>query len=101
MSFEGYYQLICDKGHYFNENDISRHPESLGCTVDSCDANVAWWNLVNTTNGSYEGKKRIDGYIELEMLSKPIICKCNKCKNIHVNKVAVYKIPKGGHKVGK
>jgi len=64
-----------------------------------CDAEIVWWNMVNTTNGSFDtdpktGKEvRIDGYVELEILEER---KCDKCNSVLELR---FKVPeKGGHK---
>ena len=101
MSFEGYNQLLCKKGHFFTQDVYdARDIEDIKCPV--CKEKVAWWNIVDVTNGSYEGKVRIDGYIELKIKTKTKTCKCSKCSNVHVVDDATYQIPKkGGHRVPK
>jgi len=101
MSFEGYNQLLCKKGHYFNldvyeERDI----EDIKCPF--CGENVAWYNIVNVTNGSYEdgvNGERIDGYIDLKVKAEAKTCTCDKCNSVHVIEVETYEIPNGGHKL--
>ena len=97
MSFEGFNQLLCKKGHYFNLDVYdARDIEDIKCPV--CKENVAWYNIVDVTNGSYEGDERIDGYIDLKIKTEEKTCKCSKCSNVHVVEVETYKIPKkGGH----
>lgn len=98
MSYEGYSQFLCKEGHYW-EVDCYNMPfdkSLVGCPV--CFTPAVWENMVDTTNGSFEDsdyyddeshKKqiRIDGYIELEVLSEE---KCDKCGHIIEKK---YKIP--------
>ena len=63
MSFEGFYQKLCKKGHYFEEDVYSI--ESKVCPV--CDSEIVFTNMVDITNGSYdENENRIDGYIDFE-----------------------------------
>ena len=77
MSFEGYNQLLCKKGHYFNLDVYdARDIEDIKCPV--CKENVAWYNIVDVTNGSYEGKVRIDGYIELKIKTKKNLLLVNR-----------------------
>lgn len=102
MSFEGYYQLLCAKGHEgVVDIYVGGTPENLLCL--RCGASIAWWNLVDTTNGSYSyeaGKEeRIDGYIELEVDQPEIACVCKDCGNRHAAEHATYKIPEGGHRI--
>jgi len=99
MSFEGYYQVLCDKGHYTEiDCNLSIQDETWEC--EKCRSGLAWHNLVNTTNGSYdvdsegdETETRIDGYVDLEIaFQKTGICSC--CGEEHVCELR-YKIPKG------
>jgi RNA polymerase subunit RPABC4/transcription elongation factor Spt4 len=93
MSYEGYIQYLCENGHLSlkdcYEDDIQICP--------ICKAKIVWWNMVNTTNGSFsEEGERIDGYIELKIKTQKI---CDKCNSVLET---TYKIPQnGGHKVGK
>ena len=86
MSFEGYYQKMCPNGHYW-QCDV--YDESMFCP--QCGNEAIWWNLVDTTNGSFEDGRRIDGYIEPEVVSER---KCEHCGSI-LDKT--YIMPKGGH----
>jgi len=116
MSFEGYYQILCRNGHSRSEDcyadpnfDNSPTREWHG-TEDmewpvwhcTCHAVAAWWNLVNTTNGSYYEDERIDGYVELEVATEPDTCVC-KCGHTHSKggENPTYKLPDGdeGHTV--
>ena len=90
MSFEGYYQLICKKGHSYQVG-LYGLEEKTPCPV--CNSVVAWWNIVDITNGSFEANKRIDGYITLKIKSQKI---CEHCTSVLET---IYNIPKkGGHK---
>ena len=104
MSYEGYTQYLCKAGHYWTEDCMSEdcftcdavfHPQHI------CNEPVAWLNMVDITNGSYENnpetnkEERIDGYIELESVETK---SCDKCSSILEE---TFKIPeKGGHKGG-
>jgi hypothetical protein len=76
MSFEGYYQVLCRKGHYhtedcydhplFAENDRYIDPTKPVWTCPDCGAAARWSNLVDVTNGSYDEEgNRIDGAVVL------------------------------------
>jgi hypothetical protein len=89
MSFEGYWQHLCKKGHgwtedcyqgYFDDNYEAKCPKCFGKSV--------WSNLVDVTNGSFYENERIDGYIELEEKERHV---CDKCKSVLE---VTYKIPK-------
>ena len=75
MSYEGYYQVICKKGHYHTV-DCNLF-DFLGWKCPTCGSDAAWCNGVDLTNGSWdENGKRIDGYVELKPKH---IEKCDKC----------------------
>ncbi|KKM89344.1 hypothetical protein LCGC14_1249630 [marine sediment metagenome] len=98
MSFEGYTQYLCSNGHastkdayddYFNEYDFK---------CPCCDGKEAWSNTVCTTNGSFEyddqdNEIRIDGYVDLEVLTPAPSCVCKECGNTHMTGPVIYKIP--------
>ncbi len=82
MSYEGYHQYLCKLGHYTEQD----------CYMDDlkkchCGEPIVWWNSVDITNGSFEGKKRIDGYVKLKIFKQK---KCSKCKSVLETQ---YKIP--------
>lgn len=80
MSFEGYYQLLCKKGHYWERNyyDCMLDNNIEKCFI--CKSNISWYNLVDLTNGSFDDKGRhIDGYKKLKIKKQ---LKCNKCGSI-------------------
>jgi hypothetical protein len=94
MSYEGYYQCLCKNGHYFEENVYDTHNNAC----PHCSSEVAWWNQVDTTNGSFyydsaeNQKERIDGFVELEVDKPPEICTCH-CGHVHTKTVCAYKFP--------
>lgn len=84
MSFEGYYQVICEKGHYWTEDCWAYYHEGdieCGiCSIKDCNAGIAWTNLVDITNGSWDKEgNRIDGYKEPILISEK---KCKHCNSI-------------------
>ena len=137
MSFEGHYQILCTNGHsrgadcYDEPNFDGPEAEEYEGTVYqtpqwvcSCGAKAAWWNLVDTTNGSfcecpsgvyeleniyqqqesdrpsdckYCENGRIDGHVELELDKEAVTQTCN-LNHVHVIEEATYKIPQNkGH----
>ena len=96
MSWSGYTQRLCKNGHLLSSTAYLDEAEP--CLI--CGAGQVWWNQVDLTNGSFDGDKRIDGYIELERAEEPKeACICPICNNKHMFLPPVYKIPdKGGHK---
>lgn len=88
MSFEGYYQLICENGHYYQEGLYGEEDNAL-CSI--CGAKAVWWNLVDITNGSHdEDGKQIDGYVNLKVKDKKVCEHCNSTLEL------IYEIPKIG-----
>lgn len=87
MSYEGYSQFLCKKGHYWTVDCylVECLLEKNMCPI--CHQPAIWENMVDETNGSYEDNIRIDGYVELEVKNKKI-CEC--CKRVLET---TYKIP--------
>lgn len=87
MSYEGYTQFLCRKGHSFDK-DVSQWEEDPK-VCPKCRSKIIWMNMVDITNGSYNDKgKRIDGYVRLKVKSKKVCSKC--CSVLEV----IYHIPK-------
>lgn len=96
MSYEGYSQFICEKGHTWNVNceelpqDYDECVETVVCP--ECKSKAIWENMVNLTNGSFDEEgNRNDGYIELEVKSETSGI-CSACGDKHVCK-KTYQIP--------
>ena len=92
MSFEGYYQFLCKKGHYYTESANSARfylfsPRDQDVRCPYCGEKIVWYNLVDLTNGSFEGNRRIDGYVELKLLKERV---CDKCGSVLER---IYKLP--------
>ena len=88
MSYEGYSQFLCKHGHYWTRdcNIIDEFAKQL-CPFGHP---AVWENMVDVTNGSFDddGKTRIDGYIELEIVH---IKECKHCGTITD---VTYKVPR-------
>jgi len=92
MSFEGYYQILCVNGHLGGIDCALFNEQLYKCQV--CEEPVQWWNLCDMTNGSWDDDgRRIDGFIELEVLTPPVICHCDQCGDDHIAQEATYKAP--------
>lgn len=88
MSYEGYNQILCKKGHlsaqdaFFSESDFK-------CR---CGEKIAWYNPVDETNcESY-------GLISQRELNKFLLteeqqCSCKHCGHKHTAVEATYRIP--------
>jgi len=89
MSFEGYYQILCSKGHYWEVDCHSFLDHEIGSMkCPHCGSEPAWWNLVDVTNGSYDEEgRRIDGYVPLKLKERRV---CHVCGSVLEE---VYEIP--------
>ena len=92
MSFEGYYQVLCENGHY-TAFDVFDEPEKQECGI--CGASRAWENLVDQTNGSYDDDSvtRIDGHVDLEMVNDGVLDRCVTCGQPTAVEPPKYRIP--------
>ena len=91
MSYEGYSQFLCAVGHYWEEDCLNtKSPTPENCCPFGHRA--VWENMVDVTNGSFEDEKRIDGFVELEVVSS------KECEVCHTVLETIYKIPKKGEK---
>lgn len=106
MSWEGYQQNLCTNGHAFDTDaDVDINDPDFKCP--RCQAKVAWFNIVDLTNGCFnvdldgnETDERIDGMVMLQQLTPAEICKCDACGHCHTSKPATYRIPDiGGHRI--
>jgi len=102
MSWEGYQQNLCQNGHAYDVDDSYHHvgiDSSVASLCPFCKAPCTWWNLVDTTNGSFEcdefgneTEERIDGFVELKEKEPAVDHTCS-CGHVHQVKPAVYYIP--------
>jgi len=106
MSWEGYYQVLCKKGHLFSADPYtcdmydSAHHHTPLCP---CGEPAVWYNSVDTTNGSFgeddHGHEvRIDGYIPDDafvLLTPAEYCTCDKCQHRHMTIMPTYAPPPG------
>lgn len=89
MSYEGYVQCICEKGHYFTSNNIYDMDEKYLC---HCGASQRWVNHVDTTNGTSEGVIYVDSLHKMCCVQQAEFGTCN-LGHRHVQKEAVFRIP--------
>lgn len=93
MSYEGYSQFLCKKGHYWTVdcNLLTYKDKKERCP--SCNKEFVFENMVNITNGSFDNDgTRIDGFIDLKV-KKVRSGFCSECKKQHICET-IYKIPK-------
>jgi DNA-directed RNA polymerase subunit RPC12/RpoP len=50
MSYEGYEEYLCEKGHYINHDIHDEHPE----VCEHCGSKWVFWHPVDQTNGYEE-----------------------------------------------
>jgi hypothetical protein len=84
MSYEGYTQVLCENGHYFTYNCYD-YEDFDGWKCPECQTEIAWSNMVDETNGSWEDNgpfdddHRIDGFVPLYLIDE---CRCKECGHI-------------------
>jgi hypothetical protein len=90
MSFEGYYQLLCSKGH-LTEADVMTIDDNPLKERCYCGAEMIYYNLVDTTNGSYDDStgERIDNYVHFKIKQVSMCPTCNHPFE------TLYKLPEG------
>ena len=107
MSFEGYYQIICENGHYscadVHAFDMFGIDSDWKC--DECYGALKWFRLVETNKfsgyglfGSYDVKNRDvknRDDLELEIDKSADTFTCEKCGYTHKISAGTYKIPEG------
>lgn len=90
MSYEGYKQFWCKKGHYW-EVDCYSYDHEEKCPW--CGKDVFFENSVDVTNGSHdEDGNRIDGLID-PVVKKEVSGICSTCGGKHICEV-IYVIPR-------
>lgn len=93
MSYEGYSQFLCKKGHYWTLDAYETMWDDKKQKCPICKKEEVWKNMVNVTNGSWDDDgRRIDNYIELKVKSETS-GKCSACGKKHVCEIT-YEIPK-------
>jgi hypothetical protein len=88
MSFSGWWQTICETGHYATLDPFTEDPCAFTCPI--CGKGAVWEHLVDTTNGPDEADE-----IKLKIKSEiKETCTCEKCGNIHTIKHEIlYELP--------
>ena len=85
MSYEGYVQMLCERGHY----EIKNAHDNKNDNCYACGAPFIWFNNVDDTN--------IDnhGFIEMkQFLMNPAITEtCTHCKHVKEVAAEVYRVP--------
>lgn len=105
MSYEGYENLLCEKGHshiydcygyvdiYEWECPVCKKEKGI---VSKC----VWYTCVDQTNGEDEELGTFPGYVELEIDKPAKMEKCDKCGHEHLIEEETYKIPLNkGHRL--
>ena len=93
MSYEGYSQFWCKKGHYWAVDCyLVSDDKKQKCPI--CDKKEIFRNNVDVTNGSFDDDgTRIDGFIEPEIKKRGVM-RCKSCGREKTCKCSNYKIPK-------
>ena len=93
MSYEGYSQFWCKKGHYWTEDAYTVDTYGvMKCPI--CNNEFVFENMVDVTNGSFDDDgTRIDNFINPEIKKKEVIG-CKNCGKEKICECSLYKIPK-------
>jgi len=95
MSFEGYYQCLCEKGHYFIVDIYEWDLPELRPKCPICKKDIIWYNLVDETNEEPVGRVK-----RFKVKSKKVCPTCGSILEItyHIPKRKGHRIEKGGNK---
>lgn len=88
MSFSGYYQLLCERGHYSEVDCYTREFCRDMTDCPHCSAPIVWDHLVDTTNDA-----GFDQQIDLEEIVPELVDVCDECGHETIVEPARYKIP--------
>lgn len=91
MSYEGYNQLLCAEGHYWEADCYADYYDELHCP--DCGNPPVWQNGVDTTNELGDGEENYPTRIRLELLSEEVTRTCPCCSNVSVVSPRRYKRP--------
>lgn len=87
MSYEGYSQFLCKKGHLWTEDALMQMYDEKNLEDNKCPKcrePAVWENMVNVTNGSFDDEgNRVDNFVELEVKSERSGI-CSECGEKHV-----------------
>lgn len=85
MSYEGYSQVICADGHYFERNCWDN-------SICYCGAEDAWENMVDQTNGPNQGEILPED-MKMFIVEPQKIETCKCCNNIKIIEQSIYRTP--------
>jgi hypothetical protein len=90
MSYEGYYQVLCEEGHLFIVDAYDwQYGEEEPNICPICGKKPVWENAVDDTNCDQFG------LIHLQVKIPGEECICRECGIRHIKKHTTYYIPKG------
>jgi len=100
MSFEGYFQCLCEDGHenthdVYEWYDVNEFEQE--CSISGCKKKIAWWTIIDETNGADEESGEGIAVVFEELIPADN-CKCQKCGHEHLASPMRYKFP--CHSVG-
>jgi hypothetical protein len=87
MSFEGFYQLICEEGH---RTGCDCYELCLACHI--CGKAVIFQNLVDQTNGNEVGYITEEGFKTL-IKKEAVTETCSHCGHTKQEEPELYRIP--------
>lgn len=91
MSYEGYEQHICKNGHYYVSEPSGYYSDTPACPY--CDAESAFCNSVDQTNGPSQGKLNYPEDFMHLLLAPAVADTCEHCGHTKLISETVYRIP--------
>lgn len=85
MSFEGYYEALCEDGHLTNIDQFSDLEKGDPCNV--CGKPIKYIHVVDQTNGSED-----ETHLKLTVASPEVRETCPCCGNVSVKEPARYSV---------
>lgn len=103
MSFEGFRQILCDRGHLSEHDVYEAEPQACEAVYvrdgkETCGEAFVWRNTVDETNGLNE-HGIYETEVVLGVLYEPVVAECPHCKQEQLLEDTRYKFPEVG--VGK
>lgn len=90
MSYEGYDQCICEKGHYFISDCYWTDDKPI-CPI--CGSTMTWYNAVDQTNGNDFGYISFNDLKEKFLVQDKEYKTCEHCGHHELVHPEIFRIP--------
>ena len=88
MSYSGYFQLLCEQGHYSEVECYTYNHCSDTHICQHCESHIIWEHLIDTTNDCGNDQR-----VKLEEIVPDIVDVCDDCGHETIVEPARYRIP--------